>query len=199
MKLYLSNITKSYHNLKVLSDITMEFSSPQIYCLMAPSGSGKTTLFRLILGLEQPEHGKIYFEDEKKVLVSRHDVVCSSVFQEDRLFEHLSPVENLSLILGETFGHDRLLKEMLTLLPSDCLTRPVFTLSGGMKRRLALLRAVLFPSDILILDEPFSGLDEATKNMAISYLLSHQNNRLTILSTHDPEDVRKLNAKLINL
>ena len=88
---------------------------------------------------------------------------------------------------------------MCRLLPEECLNRPVSTLSGGMKRRTAILRALLTKSDMLLLDEPFTGLDEETKIDVIRFLQEYRNNRFLLISTHQKEDVELLKGILITL
>ena len=90
-------------------------------------------------------------------------------------------------------------EELERLLPKECLTRPVSTLSGGMKRRVAILRALLTPSDILLMDEPFTGLDEEIKQRVIEYIKEKQEGRLLVLTTHQDEDIALLEGTLIRL
>ena len=85
------------------------------------------------------------------------------------------------------------------LLPEEALSRPVFTLSGGMKRRTAICRAMAAESDIVIMDEPFTGLDEATKRQAVEYIKSRQHGRLLLISTHQEEDVKLLGGVRVDL
>lgn len=198
MKLILEGIKKAYGGVPVLDGLKLNLNGPGIYCLMAPSGSGKTTLFRLILGLEEPDSGTISFDGGTPSSKGGRPSF-SAVFQENRLFEHLNPVENLRLALGKTYSRDELTSELLKLLPCESLERPVFTMSGGMKRRLAFIRAMLALSDLVLLDEPFTGLDEATRDRVIQYLLTHLNQRLFLLATHNREDAKKLGAALITL
>lgn len=191
MKLQLINLSKSYGSLSVLSGLTINLEAPGIYCLMAPSGSGKTTLFRLLLGLEQPDSGQIICDKEK--------LCYSAVFQEDRLIEHLPPIENLSLVLGKNMDRMQIKKELLSVLPEEALSRPVSILSGGMRRRVAFMRGMLADSDIVIMDEPFTGLDETNKSLVVKYLLEHQGNRLFLISTHEAEDIKQLGGICIGL
>lgn len=155
---------------------------------MAPSGMGKTTLFRLLLGLETADQGNI------------QTASAGAVFQENRLIESLSPIENVRLALPPLPKSDtraELFSILSSLLPAESLTRPVSTLSGGMKRRCALARALLSPSEILILDEPFTGLDEDTKKQAVLFIETWQKGRPLLFSTHDPKDVLLLQARLL--
>ena len=85
------------------------------------------------------------------------------------------------------------------LLPEECLNRPVSTLSGGMKRRTAMLRALLTRSDLLLMDEPFTGLDEGTKDEVIKFLKEYRQDRFLLISTHQKEDVEKLGGILLTL
>ena len=90
-------------------------------------------------------------------------------------------------------------EELKKLLPAESLLRTVSTLSGGMKRRVAIVRALLVPSDIVIMDEPFTGLDEETKRLVIAYIKEHCTGKLVLISTHQEEDVRFINGIKIHL
>lgn len=122
----------------------------------------------------------------------------SAVFQENRLCETLSPVDNLLLAVPE-LNRQSAEQELSLLLPAECLNRPVSTLSGGMKRRAALVRAVCFSGTILLMDEPFTGLDEDTKQEAARYILSRRWGRLFIFSSHQEEEGRLLGAEILHL
>ncbi len=191
MTLTLENLQKSYGSLPVLDHCSFSFSSDGIYCLMGPSGSGKTTLFRILMGLEPADGGSIRFDLPSPRI--------SAVFQEDRLCETFSPVENLRFVLGKSVSREDIRRELSLLLPEESLSRPVFTLSGGMKRRTAICRAMTAPSDLIIMDEPFTGLDENTKKLVIEYIKSRQRGRLLIVSTHQEEDVELLGGELVRM
>ena len=142
--LALRSVTKSYDGQPVLSDLSLEFSSGTFYCLMAPSGNGKTTMFRLILGLEKPDSGVILFgtsagdtgnNDIKASsgTVSKSDPcrirgmrpLISAVFQENRLLEGYTAIENLRFALGKRYSSEALTAYLLRLLPEDALNKPV--------------------------------------------------------------------------
>lgn len=191
MTLTLDHLQKSYGPLSVLRDCSFTFEDGGIYCLMGPSGSGKTTLFRILMGLEKADAGAVRFEKPSPKI--------SAVFQEDRLCETFSPVENLRFILGKTVPDGEIRRELSFLLPEESLSRPVFTLSGGMKRRTAVCRAMTAPSDLIIMDEPFTGLDSETKKQVVEYIKSRQRGRLLIMSTHQEEDVHLLGGELVRM
>lgn len=183
------DLCKRYGPLTVLDGVSLSFSAGDCVAIMAPSGGGKTTLFRLLAGLEMPDEGRIVGFDRAKI---------SMVFQEDRLCGHLSPVTNVALVQQKP-DRTALRRELETILPADCLDRPASTLSGGMKRRTAIARAVLAPSDVLLLDEPFTGLDEETRGRVIRFVQERQNGRLLLMTTHLREEAAALGAEIIGL
>ncbi|MCC8128245.1 MAG: ATP-binding cassette domain-containing protein [Clostridiales bacterium] len=205
--LILRNVCKAYGELSVLKDVNLELASDGIYCLMAPSGSGKTTLLRLILGLERPDFGEIIvnFKADSERFAGRNRLpaseqsIYSAVFQEDRLCEDFSALDNLLLTSHGSFTREQLTEELCCLLPEESIRRPVRTLSGGMKRRVAILRAMLAPSQAILMDEPFSGLDEDMRHTVIRYILEHRQNRLLLVATHQEEDVGLLGARRVGL
>lgn len=204
MKIQLKHITKSFNGLSVLRDTNLTFRDGGCYCLMSPSGSGKTTLLRILMGLEQPDEGTIETDMDQVPgdglgRNSLSSLTVSAVFQEDRLCESFSPVENVTMCTGRSMKASRVRWEMARLLPEECLSRPVSTLSGGMKRRVAVLRALLTPSHILLMDEPFTGMDEDLKRSVIAYIKEKQDGRILILSTHQEEDVELMGGELVRL
>lgn len=198
MEIIIRDLSKSYGGRPVLSGLNMTFTSQSPCCLMSPSGSGKTTLFRILMGLETADSGSIHFTDDTgRTLPGRPGF--SVVFQEDRLCEAFTPLENVRMTAGRSLPPEQIRKEMALLLPEESLDRPVSTLSGGMKRRTALCRAILTPSSVLLMDEPFTGLDDAMRRQAIRYLLDRLEGRLLLLSTHSQEDVSLLGGKCFRL
>lgn len=191
----LEHIEKSYNGLSVLRDTSLSFQDGCCYCLMSPSGSGKTTLLRILMGLEPPDSGAVRANGQDCI----DSLTVSAVFQEDRLCESFTPLENVMMCTGRSLKPSRIRREMERLLPAECLDRPVSTLSGGMKRRVAVLRAMLVSSDVLLMDEPFTGMDEDLKRIVISYIKEMQGGRILILSTHQEEDVELIGGELIRL
>lgn len=187
MPIRIRHIEKAYNGKPVLSDFTAAMQPGGRYLLMAPSGAGKTTLLRLMTNLEEADSGTITGMPDR----------IGMVFQEDRLCEDFDAVCNIMLGMRKEECTGKR-KEALTeyvraeaakLLPSDCLTKPVRNLSGGMRRRVALQRAVLSGADILILDEPFTGLDDESRARSAVYLVENLKGRTLIVTTHREEDV----------
>ena len=179
------NLGKSYGGQKVFEWVNLTFQDGGIYCLMGPSGSGKTTFFRCILGLEKPDTGEI----------RGGRLRFSAAFQEDRLIEFLSPVKNILLVRPQG-KKDRAEVEKACgeVLPEEALSKPCSKLSGGMRRRAAVCRAMLADSEAVILDEPFAGLDEENHRKLAEWILKWRKGRLLLFSSHDPEDVKRLGA-----
>ena len=208
-QIIIKNMSKSYGSLNVLKNVNLTMERDKTYCLMSPSGTGKTTLFRILMGLEKADEGEIVWSASSGSCFgsgSDRDVSrplrISTVFQEDRLCPTFSPLENVMMVQKQPTCEplkNEIRTAMCRLLPEECLNRPVSTLSGGMKRRTAILRALLTKSDMLLLDEPFTGLDEETKIDVIRFLQEYRNNRFLLISTHQKEDVELLKGILITL
>ena len=202
----ISYISKSFEDLHVLQDYSLTMEKGQRYLMMAPSGAGKTTFLRILTGLDNADTGEII----------GMPAYAGMVFQEDRLCEEYDAICNIMLGMGmaRIIGEDEesgicdmsraqivelVKKEAAKILPQECLTKPVKELSGGMKRRVALLRAVLSASELLILDEPFAGLDEDNRVRSAAYLLEHLGGRTLLVTTHREDDVELLQGMKVTL
>ena len=184
-QLQVSHLSKAFGTEQVLRDVNLSFSSGNAYCLTAPSGSGKTTFFRILMGLETPDSGQIHGLKGKRT---------APVFQEDRLLEGFTALQNLRFVTGRQHSTAVLTEALARLLPEDALHKPVREFSGGMKRRVSILRALLASSDILIMDEPFTGLDAATKETTAALIREYSREKLVLFSTHHAEDIELLSA-----
>lgn len=180
-----SGISKSFGGTAVLHNFCGSMEAPYSYALSGESGSGKTTFLRMLMGLERPDSGKIEWLGETEETAPPH---CAAVFQEDRLCEAFSAVENIRLCMkrGAEFSREEIWQELLEVLPADCLNKPCGKLSGGQKRRVAIVRAMCAPkAQAIFMDEPFTGLDEESKQLVIRYVLSRKQGRILLLATHD--------------
>ena len=186
MELHIKNLCKSFDGRPVLENVSFT-AGPGVTCVMAPSGAGKTTLLRILLGLERPDSGSV-----------PEGVRWSAVFQEDRLLEHLDAMGNLRFVLGAALDEPAANALLTELGLGDTAGKPVREFSGGMKRRLALARALLAPSDALALDEPFTGLDEENRARCLA-LIRRAAEKPVLLVTHDPVDAKSLGASIIKL
>lgn len=190
IQIQVEHLRKVYGDQQVLNDVSFTVTGERPLCVMAPSGAGKTTLLRILLGLEQLDGGQVSQPDGCR---------WAAVFQENRLLEHLNAVDNLRFALGKTVdGADA--AALLRTLGLDAVgDKPVREYSGGMKRRLALARALLAPSDALALDEPFAGLDEENRARAVACIRSRTAGKPVLVVTHDEADAVSLKADILHL
>ena len=188
-KLEISHLTKRFGEKTLFEDLDLTLTAPAV--LWAPSGWGKTTLLRILMGLEMPTSGTV--QGVGKV---------SAVFQEDRLCPQLTAVENVALVLpGPMDQYKKQIEKDFQQLGLDdaALSLPARKLSGGQKRRAALLRALWAESDTLLLDEPFTGMDPETMKKAAALLKARCQDRNVLLATHDREAIEALGWKVIEL
>lgn len=167
---------------RVFENFSLTLCRGERICLSAPSGSGKTTLLRLIAGLERPDSGTIE-------LYGR----LAYMFQEDRLLEWYTSLENLTFIGCE---RERALKLLDAVGLGDAADKLPRELSGGMKRRLAAVRTVAHGGDLLLLDEPFGGLDDASRALTAKLIHDSFRDAAMILVTHSPADAELLEANI---
>lgn len=170
IRLSINRVSKTFGAQRVLSEVSAVYEAGKTYYLTSPSGSGKTTLLRLLCGLEKADAGNI-----------EGTTTCSMVFQEDRLCEEYSAIQNVMMVTGD----ERRAEEALSkLLEKDALYKPCSQLSGGMKRRVTLVRAMEAESEVVLLDEPFTGMDAETKQEAEMYIRERQAGRVLVIATH---------------
>ena len=173
----------------VLTSFSLELNEGEAVAVMGESGSGKTTLIKLLLGLLKPDRGEMSGLEGRRVAV---------VFQEDRLLPWYSARENIALVLDQKKKPDRhataleLLNEMEL---ADSADKPIRELSGGMQRRVAIARALAFGGDILLLDEPFKGLDEALKKRIAAAIMRRF--KTILLITHDEDEAKLFSCRRV--
>ena len=188
MDIVIKDLCKSYGENKVLENLDAVIEKGRISCLMGPSGQGKTTLLNILMGLEKADSGVIENLPQNK----------SAVFQEDRLCESFSAFTNVKIV-SDRLADETIFAHLKQVGLGEAVNQKVSTLSGGQKRRVALVRAILAEKDVLFLDEPFKGLDEDTKKIVTDYLLSNTADTTVIMVTHDIDEAESLGAKVLNL
>lgn len=198
----ITNLSKSYGVRNVFEDLNIRIKSGAMTCIMAPSGAGKTTLLRILMGLEKADSGVVTGLENKRF---------SAVFQEERLCENMTAQDNVRLVLPKTVvpgsvltgmttpGSQTVRQEMTRLGLTDCYAQPVSELSGGMRRRVSILRALLAEYDVLFLDEPFKGLDDTRKEQVIAYVKEKTRGKTVIFVTHDQKEALDMGASIIQL
>ena len=192
----LSNVCFSYNkgvDEELINDLSLHIPAGDRVCIMAPSGTGKTTLLNLLTGGLKPDSGIVSFEVD-----TGDGVSISMVFQEDRLCSEYTAAYNIALGLKRGCRKTDLIQSHLEQLGMDeSIFADVKELSGGMKRRVAIVRAVMSPSRVLILDEPFASLDEELKDRTAEYIIENLNGRTLVVVSHDEKDAERLNARIL--
>lgn len=181
----LRHITVRFAEKTVLEDFSLTLPKRGILCLSGPSGCGKTTLLRVLCGLETPQSGRVL--DIPKTAV---------VFQEDRLLPWLTVEKNLTAV---GIGQDQAAQWLQRVgLAAERKSRPQ-SLSGGMRRRVAIARALGVDSGLLLLDEPFTGLDGGTRARIYPWIAQAAEQKPVVLVTHHREEAEALGAKVLEL
>ncbi len=181
----LVNVNKKYDNIDILKNFSISFEAEKISCLFGPSGVGKTTIANIASGLAPIDNGK---------LTGNENAVFSYVFQEPRLLEWYSVYDNIDFVLKDVYNEKKRVNiinnyvEMVDLKGYE-LYKPN-ALSGGMCQRVSLARAFAYPSNFLILDEPFKGLDLKLKGEMISLFVKlwNESKRTVLFITHDVDE-----------
>ena len=185
----LQSISRCFGDKPVIQELSHSFPDTGIFALMGPSGCGKTTLLRLLAGLDQPNSGSIR---------STHTKIAMA-FQEPRLLPWMNCEDNLKLVLPKNNEEPEITQKWLTALElADVAKALPNALSGGMKQRLSLARALAFGGDLLLMDEPFSALDQALKDRIAPQIREVGKSRLTIIVTHDLTDAERLGASILH-
>lgn len=182
-----SNVYKSFGSDAVLEDFNLSVQKGGRVCLMGRSGCGKTTALRLLIGLDRADSGSIITEGR-----------ISVVFQEDRLAEDFSAVSNVRMVMSGR-QEQKAVGLLSELGLSDDMQKPVRDFSGGMKRRTAIARALAAEHDILLLDEPFTGLDTKTRERVAECINRHTAGKTLVLVSHDSEDAALLGATVVSM
>ena len=184
------NVSVSYGENHVLTDFSSVFPTGRCTAVMGPSGCGKTTLLSVVAGLVRPDSGEVVGMPPRFTMV----------FQEDRLCEDFTVAANLRLVTGRTREQSAAIAEVLDAIGlSGMGAKRVAELSGGMKRRVAIARALLGAGDVVLMDEPFKGLDEETKNEVIHAVQRWPAGKTVIFVTHDADEVPEMKGEVLQL
>lgn len=192
----LNEVTKAFDGLVILDKFTLSFNKKEVTCLLGPSGCGKSTILKMISTLDRDYIGEIEGIENKRI---------SFVFQESRLLPWLTVGENLAYVLEGRIPPKYLEARIDYFLEKVELLNYKHeypnTLSGGMKQRVSLARAFAMPHDILLLDEPFQGLDCELKNQLMTLLekLIAEDRKTIIMVTHDVTEAKRLANRIVYL
>ena len=202
-------IQKKYHDYLALNDFTLAVPRGKTLALTGPSGCGKTTLLRLLAGLERPTGGEIFLQgnlvSSTRVMVPSYQRNIGLVFQDLALWPHMTVSQHLDFVMGRKIPSSKERRERITaLLDQVRLPKPKsypYMLSGGERQRLALARALAQEPATLLLDEPFSSMDQALKEDLLAELkvLLAQFSRTTLYVTHSMAEAEYIAESTITL
>lgn len=200
--LELQNIKKSYDGVEILKDISISIQNSEIVSILGSSGSGKTTLLNLILGIINPDSGKIIFDGKDLTNTPMEQRGFNIVFQDYALFPNLNAYKNITYGLKNFPNRStpEEVEQMIDLLDlREQLNKKIDKLSGGQKQRVALARTMVMKPKILLLDEPLSALDGVIKESIKEKIvrIAKDFNLTTIIVTHDPEEALTISDKVL--
>ena len=184
MAIQIQNISVSIDGEAILRDFSASIATPGVTCFMGPSGVGKTTLLHILLSLAKPDSGTVMGLDHERV---------AAVFQEDRLLPWCTALENAALALPHD-SREQAVTALTQVGLGEDMHKKANALSGGMQRRVALARALAIRPTVLILDEPFSGLDEELHILLLHLFKDLSKQCAIVLVSHDPFDAEFLEA-----
>jgi len=191
----IKNLNKAFGKNPVLVNLNMNFPKNKITVITGPSGCGKTTLLNIMSGIEKQDSGEVLMSDKS----------ISYIFQEDRLLPHFTVYQNIAFVLNSTMTPTEMkpvIEKYLALVKlMEAKDKYPSQLSGGMKRRVAIARAFTYKSRLLLMDEPFKGLDDKLKKEIIEEFLRiyREDTRTVILVTHDMEEAKLLGDTIYTL
>ena len=208
--LELCNITKSYNGHQILNNINVNFRKKEFVSIIGPSGSGKTTLLNIIGGLDKQDKGDFFINGKttKKYKDKDYDKYrnkkVSFIFQNYNLINHLNILQNIELSLTikgiNKKERTKLSKEALNKVGlEDYYYKKPYELSGGEQERVAIARAIVNDSDIILADEPTGALDPDNSLMIIKYFKELSKYKLVIMVTHNTELAYKYSDRVIEL
>ena len=197
--LALNKVNYSYTNgKKILNNISMEFEKGKFYTILGVSGSGKTTLLSLLAGLDEPQSGKILYNNQdirEKGYENHRKNNVSLIFQNYNLIDYMTPLENLKIVNPKA---DKTILNELGL-KDDEIKRNVLKLSGGQQQRVAIARTLVANSPVILADEPTGNLDSDTEEEIIEILKTsaHKHGKCVIVVTHSKELAKKADVVLV--
>lgn len=180
MNIEIKNISKSFNDKEVFKNLSLSINSGERIALVGKSGIGKTTLLRLLMKELVPDSGEIIFSE---------DVRYSVVFQDNLLFENKTVYENI--IFVKDISKEDVKKYLKTLYLEDIIDKKVCELSGGMKRRVAILRAIIYSGNLFIFDEALREVDLKTRDEIVNIINTMVKETL-IITTHNLNDIEDL-------
>jgi sulfate/thiosulfate transport system ATP-binding protein len=208
MKIEARQIVRNFKDYVALDSVSLKIEEGELLALLGPSGSGKTTLLRILAGLDYPDSGRVYFDDQDATRLKIQKRRVGFVFQQYALFRHMSVFKNIAFGLSVRPWHSRPKKEEVKARVDDLLrlvqlsgyeNRLPSQLSGGQRQRVALARALAIQPRVLLLDEPFGALDAKVRKELRTWIkrLQQELKITTLFVTHDQDEALEIADRVV--
>ncbi len=195
MKISIKNVQKDFKKVTVLRDVNLELESGKAYGLCGRNGSGKTILLKLLCGLITPSKGEIYYDNELLTVNNAYKFNIGALIENPKFIPELTGYKNLELLseIKKKINKEEIEKYLKIVNLYEEKDKKFCDYSLGMKQKLGIAQAIMEDQEIIILDEPFSGIDDASVNKIKEYLKEEKNkNKLILISSHVKEDLNEL-------
>ncbi len=198
MKIEFKNVNKNFKKVEILKQINLKFETGNVYGIYGRNGSGKSVFLKMIAGFMLPTSGEILFDGENLNFKNEFPKDLRALIENPSFFPDLTGFENLRLLakIQNRIGDNEILAALDIVNLTDEKDKKYSKYSLGMKQKLGIAQAIMENPKILILDEPFNGIEEKTVKKIIDYLNEIKKDRIIIISTHIIEDLHKLTEKI---
>lgn len=199
MKIEVNNVSKKFKNNVILENVTLEFKSGNIYGLSGRNGSGKSVLLKIICGIYAPTTGEVLFDGKNYNYNNMFVPNLRALIEKPSFFPELTGFENLKLLakIQNKINDEQILNAFKIVNLFEEKDKKYSEYSLGMKQKLGIAQVIMEDPQVLILDEPFNGIEEESVKKIIDYLLSEKKkNKIIIISSHIKEDLEKMADKI---
>lgn len=198
MMIELKNVTKKFDSNDVVKNVNLKFEAGNIYGFCGRNGSGKSVLMKLIAGLYVPTEGEVLYDGKNYNNVLEFPPSLRALIEKPNFFPDLTGYQNLELLakIQNKIGKDEILKALEIVNLKDEKDKKYSKYSLGMKQKLGIAQAIMENPEIILLDEPFNGIEEVTVTKLIEYFKTIKKDKIIIFSTHIREDLDNLTDKV---
>ena len=194
MKIKIENLTKEFKDSLILNDINLEFQEGKVYGLVGPNGSGKSVLLKIICAFYMPTKGKVLIDGVNYNDGNNFPPNLRALIDKPSFIPDLSGFENLKLLanIQNLINDDDIINTLKIVNLYEEKDKKFYKYSMGMKQKLGIASVLMEKPKIMILDEPFNGIDDESKSKLFEYLAKIKKNKIKIISSHIFEEIQKV-------
>ena len=198
MMIELKNVTKKFDSNDVVKNVNLKFETGNIYGFYGRNGSGKSVLMKLIAGLYVPTEGEVLYDGKNYNNVLEFPPSLRALIEKPNFFPDLTGYQNLELLakIQNKIGKDEILKALEFVNLKNEKDKKYSKYSLGIKQKVGIAQAIMENPEIILLDEPFNGIEEVTVTKLIEYFKTIKKDKIIIFSTHIREDLDNLTDKV---